>query len=122
MKTFYSKVAGLTCYAGKVEMLNIEGTLRSVDPPMVKFTPIQNKVGSTRFGYYQTDDPKVIAYLEDRMKTAQDVISEEEFNKMMIPAEQRASSLEDQIRQLQEENRLLAQMQEQAKAKQGTLK
>lgn len=104
--TFYSKSPGLKCWAGKSKYENIEGTLKMVDPPFVAFTPLPGKP----FGYYTTSDPEIIEYLTKRMETGRDVISEEQFAKEMIPAETRALQLEERVRQLEEQNRLLSQV------------
>lgn len=104
--TFYSKSPGLRCWAGKSELKNIENTLKMVDPPSVCFTPLPGKP----FGYYTTSDPIIIEYLNKRIKENQDVISEEQFAKEMVPADIRAKQLEEKVRELEAQNRLLAQV------------
>lgn len=107
--TFYSKMPGLKCWAGKTKYESVDGTLRLMDPPLVQFTPIPSK----NFGYFTTEDPAIIEYLENRMKTSRDVVSEEEFAKAVVPAEMQVKTLEAKNRELEQENRLLKQMKEQ---------
>jgi hypothetical protein len=120
LTTFYSICPGLICYAGKTEMKNVNGTLQPVDPPMVRFTEFQNKVNGKSFGIFQTEDPDVIEYLNNRIKTSHDVIPGEEFARMMVPADVQVKTMEEQVRRLEEENRLLRAMKEQQAAAKGS--
>lgn len=116
--TFYSVCAGLTCYAGKTQMMNVEGTLQAVDPPLVKFSPFQNKINGKQYGTFQTEDPDIIEYLNKRAETAQDVITGEDFARRIVPADVQVKALADENRKLAEENRLLRALKEQ----QGNMK
>jgi hypothetical protein len=109
VRTFYSLVPGLGCYAGKTQRLP-DGT--TIDPPFVRFTPMGSApVNGQKFGYYSTADPEVIDYLENRIAQSTDVISDEEFNRRMTPPEVREKTLEQQNRELvAEKNRLLEQL------------
>lgn len=109
--TFYSKTPGLKCWAGKSEYKSVDGTLRMMDPPLVTFTPIAKaSPDAQQYGYFTTDDPDVIAYLENRIKAGGDVVGEEEFAKNSVPAEMRAKLLEEKVRELENKNRLLEQV------------
>lgn len=119
--TFYSLTPGLVCYAGKTTMQNVEGTMRAVDPPTVRFQPVAKSPTGKPFGIFKTDDPVVIDYLKNRMEVNADVISEEQFSKLMIPAETRATDLAEKVRLLEEENRLLKQVKAQEAAAVKTL-
>jgi len=109
LRTFYSLVPGLGCYAGKTQRLP-DGQM--IDPPFVRFTPMGSApVNGQKFGYFTTDDPEIIEYLEKRIAQSTDVISDEEFNRRMTPPEVREKTLEEQNRALvAEKNRLLEQL------------
>ena len=111
--TFYSLAPGLICWAGKTRMDSVDGTLQAITPPCVRFQPVEKGANGKQFGMYQTEDPDIIEYLTARMKTNQDVISAEQFARFIVPAETRATQLEETVRELQEQNRLLKQIKEQ---------
>jgi hypothetical protein len=116
-KTFYSLAPGLVCYAGKVEMRNIEGSMRAWTPPRIGFSPFSKELNGKKVGFYSTSDPEEIAYLEKRIAESKDVISEEEFARLAVPSDVRANTAEQKLRELEEENRLLRMLRDQIEAK-----
>jgi len=104
-KTFYSTV-GLKFWPGPTggvrEVMN-NGTVKTVTDPSITFS----RVGSTNFYSYATSNPDHIAALEDRVANVGDVITAEEFNRLLIPDNQKVSALEAKIRELTQQNTLL---------------
>ena len=110
-RTFYSLCAGLICYAEPTRVVVENGQRTVIDPRPIRFTPLgSGSPNGEKFGYYTTSNPIEIEFLEKRMKGAKDVISPEELNRRLRPAEDRASELEKTVRELQEKNRLLEEL------------
>jgi hypothetical protein len=116
-KTFYSLAPGLVCYAGKVEMKSIDGTLQAWTPPRIGFSPFSKELNGKKVGFYTTSNPEEIEYLESRISINKDVISEEEFARLAVPSDVRANTAEQKLRELEEENRLLRMLRDQMEAK-----
>lgn len=115
-RTFYSRCAGLICYpeATKIVVQNGEKTI--FDPHPIRFTPLgQSSPSGDKFGSFTTSNPVEIEYLEKRMKNQKDVISNEEFNRLLTPPADQISILQDQLRKIQERNALLEKLQSSGK-------
>lgn len=118
-QTFYSVTPGLALYAGKTSTVLVDGRLTYVDPPLVRFTPLGSaSVEGKKYGYYTTSDPDIIAFLNARAAQGLDVITAEEFNRRMMPAEMGRKMAEEEATRLRaENNRLLAMLEELRKPK-----
>lgn len=105
---FYSPHRGhvITINPGKLER-NLAGQLMLVGESRARFQPI----GHTPFGFYDTSNREEIEFLSK----CPDLMTEEQYQKAIIPAEKRAEAAE---RTLQTKNRLIEQLEaENAKLK-----
>lgn len=108
-RTFYSPCANLQIVAGKPKRIMVGGEMEWNYPPEIQFM----KMGAESFGRFVTTDPKLIEFLENRMKNANDVFEQEEYDKRTIPADKRNDALKSELsRQVDSNNRLLQKLAE----------
>lgn len=105
-RTFYSKSRGLLICADPGKMIQMDGETKRVGEKRIEFRPVGD------FGIFQTTDPELIAYLDKRIVDVGDVFGPAEYQKRIVPPEMRADALE---RELQDANRLIAQLKAQKK-------
>jgi hypothetical protein len=103
-RTFYSKSAGLTITVTHPKPVMEDGMLKKVGGKQAQFLEQGDK-----FGKYTTDDPEIIARLEQHPM----VLSPEEYNKATTPADK---LLEHEVaanqRLVSDNNRLLQRLAE----------
>jgi hypothetical protein len=107
-RTFYSEARGLIATIETPKRVIEDGMSKVLGGRTVQFTPM----GRDRFGMLTTSDPEVIAALEKMP----DVFDEQEFNRRSVPAEKRAEFAE---RKIEQQNRLIADLQAKVAAQQG---
>lgn len=98
---FYSKIPNFTISFKKGELANVEGVMKRVGEKIIHFS---GPLGG--HGFYATDDPEEIEFLSNRPG----ILSNEEYAEQCIPAEQKIGTLK---RDLEEQNRLIADLQRQ---------
>jgi hypothetical protein len=115
-KTYYSESAGLNVPVGKLRRIMQDGQATLIEPQRIQFA----RIGADKFGSFTTDDPEIIAALDERAERVGDIFGPEEYQKRIVPAEMRAERLaEENQRLVEERNRLLAMLkQQQAKTTQ----
>lgn len=119
-KTYYSECAGLTISPPslKGEFREINGETRRIGEVLIEFSPFPYHIvsqpdgkghymKSVNFGSYSTDDPRIIAYLDERIVRSGDVFDADEFKRRITPPEIQTQQLE---RDLEESNRLIAKL------------
>jgi hypothetical protein len=113
-RTFYSNSSGLTISPPgmKGEFKEIDGETKRVGETIIQFVPMGNHrlAGGKEFGYFVTENEREIAYLEKRAAEVGDVFDEKEYNRVSTPPEIRA---EQATRKLEDQNRLIEQLQAQ---------
>lgn len=116
-RTWYCKSSGLYIAAihGSVEM--VDGKRIRTGEKGIQFSPVMGG-GRGRmtngFGSFSTKDPALIAYLEKREAEVGDVFGPEKYRDEMTPTE---TKLADSRRQIEDSNRLIADLQRQLAAK-----
>lgn len=118
-RTFYSRVPNLTVAVNTgPPRHNAAGQLLH-EPKFAEFSNAGAHNGK-RYGTFYTSDPDLIAYMEKKIAEGHpDYLSEEQFLKESIPAEQRAdvaeTKLDEALRRIDEQNRLIADLQARGK-------
>lgn len=107
-QTFYSTASGLTICPPTLKgtFMQIDGEAKRVGEHIIQFVPM----GRDKFGYYTTEDPDEIAYLNKRVTETGDIFGPEEYLKRSTPPEIRAEML---TRKVEDQNRLIAELQAQ---------
>ncbi|HUT24221.1 MAG TPA: hypothetical protein VM492_07775 [Sumerlaeia bacterium] len=103
VRTFYSKSAAFTCWATSPKrVFDDAGMSKVLDGKQINFTP-----QADGFGRFVTDDPEMIAYLDQRMKEVGDIFDGAEYQRRTTPPDVRIAQQE---RELTENNRLIEQL------------
>ena len=104
-RTFYSRSAHLTFYAGRPKRIESDGQKLVEDGPLIQFHPLGDG-----WGIFTTDDPEMIAACERRG----DVVTPDVYNRESTPpeirAEQAETANEKLRRELEEKNRLIEKL------------
>lgn len=117
-QTFYSYAPNLSISANKgKERLQEGGTYRRVGEKLIQFTDTgdgyEDEKGIHKpLGRFVTDDPELIKFLEDRIAVTGDVIDQKEYNRLIVPPAEREAKMQ---RQIEEQNRLIADLQKSGK-------
>lgn len=113
--TYYSRSAGLTFGPPELKgkIVDTPQGKQRIDEKIISFTPM----GNSQYGSYTTDDPDIITALENRARTAGDIMTATEYAQSCIPIEKR---LADAQREIKSANRLLDILKEQRKIKPET--
>lgn len=101
-RTFYSRSKHLTIAVSHGRLHEIAGQTQRIDEKNAVFSDNGDK-----FGVLRTSDQDIIAAMEKRAVEVQDVFGPEVHEKLSIPVATRVESLE---RQLEEANRLIAEL------------
>jgi len=113
-KTYYSESAGLNVPVGKLRRIMQDGQATLIEPQRIQFS----RIGADHFGSFVTDDPEIIAALDERVAKIGDIFGPEEYQKRTTDPKMRADLLEaENHRLLAEHNRLLAMLQKQQQSK-----
>jgi hypothetical protein len=105
---FYSKYKALAISAWKGRRVVIDGEHKRVDELVIEFTP-----QADGYGLYVTRNKWVIDFLTKRAAKEGDVLLPEQYNDKIIPAEEKIRQLKESgRRQIEENNRLLAMLNE----------
>jgi hypothetical protein len=117
-KFFYSYAPGLVISADKGKEQRMEGgNFKRVGEKIIQFQDngegYQDREGRhVPLGRYVTEDPAEIAFLTARMQNEKDVIDQKEYNRLVIPPEQREQQLQ---RTIDEQNKLIGDLQKNRK-------
>jgi hypothetical protein len=115
-RTYYSRVRALSLHAALGKKVLSDGEVVRLGEKVVEFQPI-----NAEHGQYVTDDPEVIAYLEKRVKEKGDVMTTEQYNEAITPAQVKIDYLRDKVsaqdRLIEEQNRLIASLRATATSK-----
>jgi hypothetical protein len=111
-RTYYSRATGLVVRITKGDRVRVGEQLQRVNEKIIQFQPF----GAGEFGMLIADDPEVIAKMEERAALpGSDVMTAEQFNEQLIPAAQKVDALrnenDQQNRTIQEQNRIIAELQ-----------
>jgi len=103
VRTFYSKSAAFVCWAtSPTRVFDDTGMSKVLDGKQINFTP-----QADGFGRFVTDDPEMIAYLDQRTKEIGDVFDGGEYQRRTTPPDVRIAQQE---RELTESNRLIDEL------------
>lgn len=107
-KSFYSQSQGLCLTVSHGALKEIAGQTVRIGEKWAQFQPAP---GPGKFGVCVTEDPDIILFLEKRAaQNPEEIFDEAEYKKRSVPAETRAK---ESARQLEEANKLIAQLQAQ---------
>lgn len=114
-KSYYSTSKGLVIRATKGERVVIEGELQRINEKIICFQAINDEHGG-----YTTSDPDEIRVLDARVRDIKDVMNAEQYNDFIIPDPLKVSQLrqtnDQQSRQIEEQNRIIADLRRTASA------
>lgn len=103
-KRYYSRNAGLTIHFKAGEYSQIGKTTMRVGEKHLAFTPFGKGVPIGKevvfFGQFSSSDLEEIAYMEKRCADIGDVITEYDFNRLLVPPEDQIKAQEREIARL----------------------
>lgn len=117
MRTYYTRSASLCISAIKGRIEEIDGKKTRMGEKLVQFqSGSGGKRGTSYDGYgkFETSDPELIEFLDNRCLTVGDIFGPEEYNRQMTPVEVREHEFE---RTLESKNQLIRELQDQLASK-----
>jgi hypothetical protein len=111
---FYSFAPNLSISADKgKEQRGEGGVFRRVGEKLIQFQDVgdgyQDEKGvHIPLGRFYTEDQQLVKFLEDRCEKERDVITQAEYNRLIIPPAQREATYR---REIEEKNKLIADLQ-----------
>ena len=103
-KRFYSRVSNLSIHWKHGELKQLGDRMARIGEEHIRFTPFSKgvKIGKevVFFGQRSTSNPEEIAYLEQRCLNEKDVVTEYEFNRLLVPPEAQIDEAQREITRL----------------------
>jgi hypothetical protein len=103
-KTYFSRHGSLTLHASAGKMVTVGREVKRIGEKFVEFRPLGT--GDSAWGMFQTDDPEIIAFLDNRIEEARaagatpDIMDPEDFKRATVPLDQQIAEKDRTITRL----------------------